>query len=533
MQAGCRRCGNCMAKMNVKLSDGGKITDVAAEDKDTILRILNRCGITGVESPCGGKGTCRKCLVRIRRHADAEAEQVLSCMTNAEEGMTIYAEKPSAMEILESSDLSGIQRDLPVEAGGPAYGFAVDIGTTTVVTVLFDLESGEKLGAEAARNAQKAYGADVISRIQFTNENGMERMVAAIRNQVASMAETLLLRNGVDAGAVLRYSVAGNTVMEHYFAGLDPRGIGTSPFTPASLFGTSVPALSLGLPGPQAEVYLLPAVSGYVGGDITAGILASGMHEDSGLSVLLDIGTNGEIAIGRQGHIFCCATAAGPAFEGAEIAQGMPGVSGAVNTVSMAEDGFVITTIDGQDPVGICGSGMIDALCVMLNNGFVDETGRIADPEDLPESLRKWIGEVEGAPAVFLNFHPDIFLTQKDIRQLQLAKAAIAAGLDTLMKTQNIRCGDIRSLFLAGGFGSKADSRSIAGIGLIPAELEDKVIVIGNSSSQGAAIALFSGAARKELAGIRDMCEYIELSGNAFFNDSYIENMLFSGGRDA
>lgn len=406
----------------------------------------------------------------------------------------------------------------------PVLGVAVDIGTTTVVAYLYDLVTGEQLGVRSALSAQKSFGADVISRIKYASENGLEPLRDAVVTQLNRLCEEVCGDTGTDR--VFRMTVCGNPTMQHLLCGLSPASIAAAPFESVSSFGCALSAETLGLRlHAGAEVYLLPSVSGYVGGDITAGVIACGMDRCSDIRLLLDIGTNGEMALSTPNGIYYCATAAGPAFEGAHIENGVGGIPGAVSSVE-AEDGALrLRTIGNLPPVGLCGSGIIDAAAALLNVGAVDETGRLCDADELEAPYAAMLDEEAGK--FILDPASGIGLTGKDLREIQLAKAAIAAGIQTLLHHTGLTEADVSAVYLAGGFGTYISRKSSCRIGLLPPSLYDRILPVGNSAGRGASLALLDRDFEQVLAKLPDTAHYIELSADPFFNDSYIENMMF------
>lgn len=303
-----------------------------------------------------------------------------------------------------------------------------------------------------------------------------------------------------------------------------------APFTPLSLFGESYDAKQIGIEGCET-VYVVPSIAGYVGGDIVADLAAVQMHssvlaEDGEKETLmLDIGTNGEMVLGKSGSYVCCATAAGPAFEGAEIAMGMPAASGAISKVWLEDGKICCSTINDAPAVGICGSGLIDALAVFLETELLDETGLIADEDEVEEAYAGYLGEDEDGTCVYLT--DTVKVTQADVRKLQLAKASIAAGIRILLSERNISVTDVEQVILAGGFGSFLNKKSAAAIGLIPEELEPVTISVGNAAGEGAVSAAVSEAARQELGRLQQEMRYVELSTHKKFSDAYMEEMFF------
>ena len=417
---------------------------------------------------------------------------------------------------------------LAVSADGSMYGVAVDIGTTTVVAILYDLKTGARLGSSGALNAQKPYGDDVISRATYCIENpgGLSELQGVIIGQLNRLIHGLCLEHGVNSDAIYSLVIAGNTVMQHLAAGLHPGTIAAVPFTYVSAFGVHMTARELGLSVcPDALIYWPACASGYVGGDITAGVIAAGLHKSEKTCLYIDIGTNGEIAFGDSSGIQCCATAAGPAFEGAEIKYGMGGLTGAIDKVTYENGSLRCETIGGAPAVGICGSGLLDAVAVMLACGVLDETGLLLDPEDVEGEGSGFIVECDGEKQFVLSGH--VAVTAGDVRKLQLAKAAIAAGVQTMLAETGKSVDDVEKLYIAGGFGSHIDKNSAAAIGLIPKELLDKTVTIGNAAGAGASLALLNEDAKAEMAAVATKMKYSELSGNPVFMDYYVECMMF------
>lgn len=504
------------------LKDGRELSTEASQG-ETVLQVIVRSGIGGFDAPCGGRGVCGKCRVQI----DGQAQ--LACQTPVRPDMRVVLNPEENMSISDFGISQKFPLDPPVDLSGGEMvcGIAVDIGTTTLVARLYDLKSGKRLGSVSGANEQRAFGADVISRIQYTTDNGVESLSSVIRDQIAGMVRCLCHEAGVDTGAVKYVSAAGNTVMEHIFAGLSPKSIGVAPFATVSLFGEELQGRLLGDEFAQAAIYLAPAVAGYVGGDITAGLLASGAWKKEEQCLFIDIGTNGEMALGNKKGFVCCAVAAGPAFEGAQIEKGMSAVKGAINGVELKSGSLVCTTIEGAAAEGICGSGLVDALAVMLELGAVDETGKLLDSDEAPVEALPYLGLVNGESVFFLTKDHQVYITGSDVRKLQLAKAAIAAGIRVLTKEKGGGMDGISALYLAGGFGSYIRRESAVRIGMIPVEFLNKTVPVGNSACEGAVSALLSREAQSELLKIRDSCCYIELSSSAMFMDEYLAAMMF------
>jgi len=476
------------------------------------LRKLLQLHMPSFSLPCGGGGRCGKCLVRIEGNIPAADETEKSLLSEEQRRMgwrlgcrTVL--RADATVFLPESEI--ITADVPAVApvslhnSKDGYGIAVDIGTTTVSAQLYSLHSGRALAREDDRNAQAAFGADVISRMEYCRDHGIDALCDTIRGQINQMIAAMCGKANILLPEITSMVITGNTTMLHLLAGYDPVPMATVPFTPHSLFGAFYTAGDLGLFPENAQIYLPRCISAYVGADITCAALAAGMSDGD---MLLDIGTNGEMMLCCGEKLLCCATAAGPAFEGAGISHGMTASRGAISHVFCMDGKLSAQVIGGQKAEGICGSGLLDAAACALQIGIMDETGYLE--EDL---------SVEGVP-----------ITQADIRALQLAKAAIAAGVDTLLAAAAMKADDVRKFCLAGGFGSYFDPQSAAAIGLIPAPLAQKAQSLGNAAAAGAAMILLDDAKRLESEKIAERAEEIFLSANDYFKERYIEQMLFA-----
>ncbi|MDR0906197.1 MAG: ASKHA domain-containing protein [Oscillospiraceae bacterium] len=494
------------------------ILEAEGQIGETVLAFLSSKDIF-LDAPCGGRGRCGKCKVRLT----PDGEEVRACQTIIEGDLTVYA--PDVMEM----KIAG--QDAPVNAvksaAGGNFGVAIDIGTTTVVAHLTNLETRERVATASGVNAQRPYGADVISRIEYSAAHGHETLSRLIQTQINGLIADDCAKSGVAPADIHYISIAGNTIMQHLAAGFSPVGMGTVPFAPVSLFGEELAPWE-GLPVAQdAKVYFSPCISSYVGGDITSGMLACDLEHDDGPTVFIDIGTNGEIAMKNGDKYLCCATAAGPAFEGAEISRGMAAVPGAISHVKWGDNGLELTVLGDVAPDGLCGSGLLDALALLLDTGAVDETGRLLDADEIAHPIASHIGQADGKNAFYLSKERDVYFSAADIRKLQLAKAAISGGIHTLLITAGVTAENAACFVLAGGFGSFLDRTSAARIGLFPKEFLPVTKGMGNTAGEGAAIALVSADARVTLARIREKCEYIELSSSLVFNEQFVENMMF------
>ena len=499
--------------MRVSIVDAATRLEVEVTEQCSVLDVLQAQGVR-IQATCGGAGTCGRCQVLVR---DAQGlGHRLACATPVSDGMEVVVERVGAMDVVQS----GAAGAFPPDEGAAGYGVAVDIGTTTLVAHLHDLASGKRLATVGRVNPQAAFGGDVISRISASIDGKLDLMTGAIRNAICEMTDALCRAAGVERGQVLRTSVVGNTVMQHIAAGLPPDSIGYSPFTPLSLFGDEREVESVG------PCRFARCIAGYVGGDVVAGMLVRGM-DDGGTRLFMDLGTNGEMALFANGRVKCCATAAGPVFEGANIHLGMPAMPGAVSKVAFEDGRVAVSTVAGAAPVGICGTGVIDAVALMLGLGVVDETGRLLGADELDDPLARLVGVEDGGNVFYLTPDRSLYITQGDVRSLQLAKAAVCAGVLTLVEAAGIEISDVEGLEIAGGFGAFLNLESAAAVGLFPRELLCCASSVGNTAAEGASALLVSGAARAREAELAEKCDYLELSISPEFNGFYVEMMGF------
>ncbi len=495
---------------SVRVLLGGKSFDIEAEAGEMLLPALRKNGFT-LPAACGGRGKCGKCRVVIN------GVQRLACRAAVADGDEVVLPEGSGGRILT-------QTPAIEHTGGKMTGCAaaVDLGTTTVAVRLYDLGTGREEATLSAWNAQASYGGDVISRIQHTIDtpDGLNELSRIIRGQVSELISSALGRCGRDKAELRHTVLAGNTVMQHIFACLPVKSIALAPFTPYTLFDGGFDDTLLGAP-----LYYAPCVAGYVGGDITAGLLASGLHEKDGRYLFLDIGTNGEMALGGKGGFRCCAVASGPAFEGAGISCGMAAVDGAVSHVRY-DGGFLYDLIGEGQPRGLCGSGLIDLCAALLGQGCIDGSGRLLPPEEAPEKMRRCLRRDENGNGVF-GLTREVCLTAQDVRSLQLAKAAVAAGIKVLLDLEGMSADELDGVYLAGGFGSYLDPKSAVRIGMLPDIDHRRLRNPGNTALAGASMAALDP---ERLGGMRDIarsCDYTELSGRSDFADAFAGSMTF------
>lgn len=433
-------------------------------------------------------------------------------------------------------------RVVRIEAGqGPTrlLGIAFDIGTTTVVGYLTDLETGEQLAVSSLLNPQIRYGDDVVSRIGFASqeENGLAILQREITQALNKIIVETTAAAAVSTQDILAMTAVGNTTMHHLLLGINPEALARSPYVPVVTAAQCLTAAELGIAiYPDAHIWTLPNIAGWVGADTVGVILSTGVYEDEEIALAIDIGTNGEMAMGSKRRLITCSTAAGPAFEGAHLSCGMRAADGAIDEVRINND-VDWHTIGGSAPRGICGSGLVDMVAEMLRVGIIDSTGMMQDGSDLCQDNHRKLGErivQEGRQRLFLLVDAAegaagraIRVTQRDVRELQLAKGAIRAGIEILMKELGIGPHEVKRVYLAGAFGNYIRPESALGIGLIPRFPNAEVIPVGNAAGSGAKMALLSSKARDEASDIMTHVEYLELSGRPDFQYEFSEAMIF------
>lgn len=494
------------------------------------LAALLRLHETGLELPCGGAGRCGKCRVRAAGALSqpSEREQALLGEAALADGWRLAC----LTQVLGDcqAEFGGLQGRILLEGllppialdGAPGVGAAVDVGTTTVAAYLYQLEDGKRLATASLPNPQRAFGADVITRIDHALHGGGE----ALRAAILSCIETLLAQLARAAGLDLpldRAVITGNTAMLYLLTGRSPASIAVAPFAQDHFFGEQLAGETLGLRG-AAAVYLPRCLSAYVGADIACAMEACSLLDDAEApSLLADIGTNGEMALYAGGKLLCCSTAAGPAFEGAGLSRGMTARDGAVSTVEYVDGSLRFDTIGGAPAQGFCGSGAVDLVAALLACGALDETGALQE-EGHPFSAQI---VQENGQAAFCLPGTKLLFTQADVRAIQLAKAAICAGLLTLLSEAGLRPEAVRKLYLAGGFGNCLRVSSASAIGLLPDALAQRAVSVGNAAGMGACMALLSRRSLEDMDALSRRARTVELSTHPVFMQEYIEQMFF------
>jgi uncharacterized 2Fe-2S/4Fe-4S cluster protein (DUF4445 family) len=430
----------------------------------------------------------------------------------------------------------------PGDTTGRVFGIAFDLGTTTVVATLLDLSTGTPVAVDSMLNQQQPFGADVITRISavMMDPAALARLSGLAHDTLAELARSVCEQGGVDPAEVYEVAVAGNATMTHIALGIDPEPLGVAPFIMSTRLYPEILAADLGLGAhPRARAVVFPAFGAYVGGDITAGLLASGMDRDSRTRLFVDIGTNCEIVLGNREWLLATAAPAGPAFEGAAIRCGMRAADGAIEVVSMTPETIELKVIGDAEPAGLCGSGLVDAVTSLVRLGLLDGSGRLVPQEQAAELAPGLAARLTmlGQERVFVlhwrgepgDVAASIYLSQRDVRELQFAKAAIATGWQILCEEAGLAPGDIQQVLLAGSFGSYLSPANAIRIGLVPKLPVLRVVSAGNVAGEGAKMALLSVRERAGGLALLEEVRYVELSDRADFNDRFVDQLAFPG----
>lgn len=458
----------------------------AVSEGATLLRAQIIAGLRP-DAPCGGRGVCRKCKVTV------DGQEVLACQTPVDRDMTVYTQKEQNVNILTHGVNVQAKPD-----GTDKYALALDIGTTTVVAYLLDGITGEQLATASTINPQSQFGADVISRIEYVLKSGCTEMKSSIQNALRLLTGEVSRKAGIAPAEITAAAIVGNTAMHHLLLGIDPSPLVKPPYMPNVYEAMEISAARI-----------LPNIAGFVGGDTVGCMVATRFDQLEELTLMIDIGTNGEIVLGNKHHRIACSTAAGPAFEGAKISCGMRGAAGAVDHVTWKDGKISAHVIGGGYGIGLCGSGLLDLVAVLLDAEILDESGYLACKEY----------HLEGT---------DVTLTQKDIREVQLAKAAIRAGIELLSRKLGAAVNDIQRVYLAGAFGNYMNPASACRIGMIPQVLLDRIVPIGNAAGEGAKLCATSRSEFEYSKQLAKDTEFLELASLPDFQDCYVDALEFS-----
>ena len=469
---------------------------LTAREGDNLLELLRAAGLQP-EAPCGGKGTCGKCKVLV------DGEPCLSCHTAVDRDMTVELPRKQDAVILTAS--------LAVEAkadGVHRYVLAFDIGTTTVVAYLLDGRTGAQLAQASCLNPQGTWGADVISRVQHVMTEKTDELEVAIKTALADLTQETARKAGIKSAEIGLAAIVGNTAMHHLLLGIDPRPLITPPYMPAVFEAMELSAEGFLPIDPKGTIRILPNIAGFVGADTVGCLTATRFDQNEKLTLMIDIGTNGEMVLGDKNRRLACSTAAGPAFEGAKISCGMRGAAGAVDHVRVENGELKWHVIGDAEAIGLCGSGLLDLTSALLITGDVTERGRMPAREYR-------LGDTA------------VVLTQKDVREVQLAKGAIRAGIELMCEHLHVAVEDIDKVYLAGAFGNYLDPAAACAIGMIPPVLADRIVPIGNAAGEGSKLCALSAAEFEYSKSLAKTTEFLELASMAQFQDRFIDCLNF------
>ncbi len=536
-----------MSSVRVRFDPAGVEVDV---ESGTSLH--EAAAIAGVllEAPCGGLARCGGCRViasgGLSRVKPEESEVLgpraladgwrLACRARALGPEPVEVDRrvasDSAIRIVEQGLAGPVTIQKPADrglrcSGAPVtLGAVVDLGTTTIVTALVDLETGHELASASALNPQVASGHDVLSRVSRALDGHADELRRAAGDEIERLLLGLVEASGAEPSHVCEIVIVGNTVMVHLLLGLDVAPFAGAPYQGASLEARTMSVRDAGLKAfAETQLYVPPAVSAFVGADITAGLVATSIASRTDPTLFIDLGTNGEIALRAAGGVLACSTAAGPALEGMSIERGMRAERGAVERVEMSGSSLIIGTVGGAPPRGICGSGLLDLVAVLVERGLVDRSGRMAPLAG--EALSRRFREVEEVRRFVLDADADVYLSQKDVRQLQLAKGAVAAGIEVLLEAAGVGAADVAEVVIAGGFGLHVRPQSLVALGLVPPVWRDRITFAGNAAKAGGLLMLLDGARRTEAETLAGRVRTVPLATRPDFQDRFVRNLAF------
>jgi uncharacterized 2Fe-2S/4Fe-4S cluster protein (DUF4445 family) len=519
-----------MKHFNITFKPDGR--RISIHSGATLLEAAGQAGII-LNTVCGGKGICKKCLVNLA----PDGRGVLACQHHIDSDLTVTV--PSSSRFFEHKILTQgvapqteIQPDIykkyrKFTSAGEIFGVAVDIGTTTVVAKLIDMTNGQLLAIQADLNPQARFGEDVISRIDYAQTDAkLAELHKAIIDCINELTAKLCKQASIDTKQIYEMCVVGNTTMNHIFLKLPIVQLGQAPYKAFSLDAKDLSPEKIALQiNPAGNIHTVGNIAGFIGSDTVAVALAADIDSAQDLTLAVDIGTNGEIVLGTADKLYAASCAAGPAFEGARISCGSRAAEGAIQAVVINEADIDLDVIGNCLPRSICGSGLIDAVAVLLDLGVIDRTGRFAKPAKLLPAIASRICVEQDQPAFRLA--DKVILTQKDIREVQLAKAAIRAGVKLLQKKIGIEDNDIKQVLLAGAFGNYIRRESALRIGLLPNLPLERIHFVGNAAASGAEMILLSSDCRTQAKKLARKIEYVEIAHQPDFQDVFTESMGF------
>ncbi len=519
--------------------------EVDVREDTTLLEAASRAGIV-LNSPCGGKGTCGKCLLQWQ----PSGQMIRACQTIVKTDMVVAVPSSSRLSQLKilQDGLESIAKVSPTiiekysSQGDKTriFGVAVDIGTTTVVAKLLDMADGRCLATEAVLNPQTQFGDDVISRISYGQTEAhltdLNRVIIGCLNE---LIDRLCQGAKIEPETIYEVAVVGNTTMNHIFLRFPIAQLGQAPYLAHSVEAHDVSPEEVGLQiNPAGNVHAVENIAGFVGADTTAVALAVEMDSLTDTTLVVDIGTNGELVLGAGGQLFAASCAAGPALEGARIRQGSRAMKGAIEAVEVTDNGEItLEVIGGGLAHSICGSGLIDIMAVLAELGVIEPTGRLVAKEEVagrfPEAIVQRITETDGQPAFCLTFDANsstsaVVLTQKDVREFQLAKGAILAGIRLLLNKVGITEADLDRVLLAGAFGNYIRPRSAVRVGLLPNVPLERIHFVGNAAASGAQMLLINKECRERAKTLSERIEYVEIAHEKTFSEVFADSMFLS-----
>lgn len=495
-----------------------------------------------VDNPCNGKGVCGKCRVNIRKgevSAPCETEKKLLSEAELDEGIRLSClVKPT--DDLEIELLQKVRKHKVLTSGylpefeldkKEQYGVAIDIGTTTVVCALVDMSTGKEIANASQINEQKHFGLDVLTRITYEIEHGqdgVEKLQKAIVDSLNEMIGEMCECAQISRSEIKEITVAANCTMLHMLLGVDATSLGRAPYKPVFVEAKEVQAKEIGiLAAEDAVLYCLPSVSAYIGADIVAGAYVCDLQNQKGNVLFVDIGTNGEIVLSKDGQLLCCSCAAGPALEGMNITCGMRAAEGAIEDVRITENGVEVKVIGETAPAGLCGSGILAAIKELLRVGLVRKEGAFIKKEKLAETDYRYdLLRLNGKKREFV-LGEELIITQGDVRQVQLAKGAILSGFTALLEKAGLQMEELDKVLIAGQFGAHLPVESLTGLGILPMEVKDKIAYVGNSSKTGAYMALMSQRERLGMEELAGHMEYMELAETKGYERLFAECLIF------
>ncbi len=483
---------------------------IEIEEGATLLEAQRRAGYQP-DAPCGGKGKCGKCIVEIIDGPHPGKEK--SCTFYIKSDLTIrLPQKATENQILSEGSSRKVETapSLPDALNGASqvYLAAVDLGTTTIAAYLLDAQNGHTAAVSSCLNPQSPYGADVINRCEYALKGGGDALADCVRQSIDRLIREMSQEINISPEQIAGISLVGNSCMQHLFLHWPVNSLTAAPYLPYSKDAVCTLASEYAIHiHPQGKIWILPVIESFVGADTLACIMATGLEERKKLTLMIDIGTNGELVLAKDGRLLTCSTAAGPALEGAKISCGMRGGAGAIDHVTLDEDrNLVYSVIGGGEPKGICGSGLLDLTASLLELGIIDESGFMEEDYKITGTLS---------------------LTKQDIREIQLAKAAIAAGIRIMCQHWNVSLSDIEEVLVAGAFGNYMNPASACSIGLLPMELSDKVLPIGNAAGEGAKLAILNQQEFLRSHKLASGTEFLELANRPEFQDTFVDELSF------